>query len=163
MATVDPDDDGIERYVVRRYAHDVRRRERCHQVVAAFDNEREFRRLLRELNSGLNRRRAEGHPVDSREHYTGVVLEPGYRRRQQDGRLVRAAIRHGVLISEDLLERLDLPKNMGLLRMVGDPSWKLDTLNLWWRRRERFKGSSDPGLGYDARVGRRRPHRSVED
>ncbi|MBJ7610555.1 MAG: hypothetical protein JF887_14190 [Candidatus Dormibacteraeota bacterium] len=51
MATVDPDDDDIERYVVRRYAHDFRRHERRHQIVAAFDNKREFLRLLGELNS----------------------------------------------------------------------------------------------------------------
>ncbi|MEO8744122.1 MAG: hypothetical protein ABI455_02405 [Candidatus Dormiibacterota bacterium] len=50
---------------------------------------------------------------------------------------MRAAIRHGVLISEDLLERLDLPKNVGLLRVV--PSRKLDARNPWWRRWARFK------------------------
>ena len=46
MATVDPNDDNIKRYVVRRYVYDPERRDRRHQVVSAFDNEQEFIALI---------------------------------------------------------------------------------------------------------------------
>ena len=100
MATVDPDDDGIQRYVVRRYAHDTQRHERRHQVVAAFDNEQEFLRLFETLAGDLERRRHAGESIDPAEHYNGVTLEPGYRRRQRDGRTLREAIRRRVSISD---------------------------------------------------------------
>ncbi len=116
MATVDPDDDTLRRYVVRHYAYDSHRRERRHQVVAAFDNEREFRALLDALADELRLRRAGRDPVDPREHYSGVVQEPGHRRRRQDGRLLRQAVRHGVALSDELLARLDRPPNVGVLR-----------------------------------------------
>ncbi|MGA8015935.1 MAG: hypothetical protein WCB85_08470 [Candidatus Dormiibacterota bacterium] len=112
MTAVDPDDDSIRRYVVLRYAYDPQRRERRHRVVAAFNNEAEFRGLLDELNSDWARRRAEGQLVDRREHITGVVLEPNHARRQRDARLLHAAIRHRVAISEEFLERLDLPPSV---------------------------------------------------
>jgi hypothetical protein len=53
---------------------------------------------------------------DRQEHYSGVMLELGYRRRQQDGRLLMQAIRHGVTISDELLAQLDLPSNVGFIR-----------------------------------------------
>jgi hypothetical protein len=77
VATVDPDDDNIQRYVVRHYAHDPERHERRHQVVAAFDNKTEFLRLLDKLNDVLERRRETAAAVDVLEHYTGVMLEKG--------------------------------------------------------------------------------------
>ncbi len=88
VATVDSDDDNIQRYVVRHYAHDQERHERRHQFVAAFDNEREFLSLLRWLNADLDRRREGGDAIDLSEHYSGVMLEPGYRRRQRNGRIL---------------------------------------------------------------------------
>jgi hypothetical protein len=109
MATVDADDDGIQRCVVRRYAHDPLRHERRHQVVAAFDNEQEFRRLLETLAGDLERRRDAGEPIDPLEHYTGLRLEPVYRRRQRDGRVLKEAIRRRVSISDEFMGRLDLP------------------------------------------------------
>jgi hypothetical protein len=75
MAIVDPDNDGIQRNVVRRYAHDPLRHERRHQVVAAFDSEQEFRRLLETLAGDLKRRRDSGDAIDPLEHYTGLRLE----------------------------------------------------------------------------------------
>ena len=116
MATVDPDDDSIERFVVRRYAYDPSRHERRHQVVAAFDHHREYKKLISKLSEDLKRRRAAGEPIDPLEHLTGVVLEPGYRRRQADAHLLQAAIRHGVSLPDDVLDRLDLPANVGVLR-----------------------------------------------
>ena len=113
---VDPDDDTIHRWVVRHYAQDSDRHERRHQVVAAFDNEAEFLRLLRGLNNDLERRRDAGEPVERSEHYSGQMLEPGYRRRQQDGRLLKRLIRRRATISDELIERLELPQGMSLLR-----------------------------------------------
>lgn len=110
MTAVDVDDDGIRRYVVRRYSYDPQRRERRHRVVAAFDDEAEWRRLLEELSSDWGRRRADGQLIDPREHITGVVLEANHARRQRDARLLRAAIRHRTAISEEFLERLDVPR-----------------------------------------------------
>lgn len=120
MATVDPDDDGIERYVVRRYAHDPLRHERRHQVVAAFDNEQEFSRLLDTLAGDLERRRDAGEPIDPLEHYAGLRLEPGYRRRQRDGRVLNEAIRRRVSISDEFMGRLDLPGNISVARSAKE-------------------------------------------
>lgn len=83
VATVDPDNDDIRRYVVRRYAYDPTRHERRHQVIAAFDNKREFLRSIKSLTADLQRRRSAGESVDPREHFTGVTFEAGDRRRQQ--------------------------------------------------------------------------------
>ncbi len=113
---MDPDDDGIRRYVVHRYAHDPLRHERRHQVVAAFDNKQEFRRLLETLTAGLEGRRDAGEPIDPAEHYSGHRLEPGYGRRQRDGRVLREAIRRRVSISDEFIDRLDLPGNMIVAR-----------------------------------------------
>jgi hypothetical protein len=118
MSAVDPDDDAIKRYIVRRYAYDPSRHERRHQVVAAFDTRREFLRLIRQLNNDLEHRRAAGQPVDHREYVSGVCLEPGYKRRQRDGRLLRAAIQHRADLSNDFLRRLDLPSNVAVLQLV---------------------------------------------
>jgi hypothetical protein len=109
---VDPADDSIQRYVVRHYAHDPERHERRHQVVAAFDNEGEFLRLVQWFNADLDRRRGTGDAVDLSEHYSGVMLEPGYRRRQQDGRVLKRLVRRKAAISDDLIKRLELPRGM---------------------------------------------------
>jgi hypothetical protein len=116
VVMVDPDNDEIERFVVRRYAYDADRHERRHRVVAAFDNEREFEALLDALAKDLRMRREAGQAVDPREHVSGVVLEPGHQRRQRDGRLLARAIRRGVPISDQFLAGLDLPANVGILR-----------------------------------------------
>jgi|SRR5450631_1909470 hypothetical protein len=83
VAVVNPDDDDVLLYVVRWYAYDPQRRERRHQVVAAFDNKAEFLRSIKWLDEDLQRRRNAGDPVDRQEHFTGITLEPGHRRRQQ--------------------------------------------------------------------------------
>lgn len=88
MAQVDPDDDDIDRWVVRRYAYDPTRHERRHQVVAAFDNESQFLALLAQSQERLQQRRDAGEDIDVHEHYTGVHLEPRYRQRQENRRLI---------------------------------------------------------------------------
>lgn len=125
MAELDPDDDTLLRFVVRRYAYDPARHERRHQTVAAFDNMGEFRELIDRLVRELRGRRAAGEAIDPQEHITGVVLGPGHQRRQTDARLLRSAVKRGAL-TEALLARLDLPPNVGFVRLVknddGQPS-----------------------------------------
>ncbi|HUZ70583.1 MAG TPA: hypothetical protein VMU65_12820 [Candidatus Saccharimonadales bacterium] len=122
MARVDPDDDSIERFVVRRYAYDPERHERRHQVVAAFDNHREYMKLISKLSEDLKRRRAAGESVDPKEHFNGVALEPGYRRRHAAGHLLSSASRHGVSLPDAVMDQLELPSNMGFLRSVSPSS-----------------------------------------
>ena len=107
MVQADPDDDGIDRWVVRRYAYDPRRHERRHQVVAAFDNESQFLALLAQSREQLQQRRDTGEDIDLHEHYSGMHLEPGYRQRQQNRRLIWRAI---VRANPDAVrERLEPP------------------------------------------------------
>jgi hypothetical protein len=107
VAQVDPDDDGIDRWVVRRYAYDPLRHERRHQVVAAFDNESQFQALLAQSWEQLQQRRDTGEDIDVQEHYSGVYLEPGYRQRQQNRRLIWRAI--GRANPDAMRERLEPP------------------------------------------------------
>jgi hypothetical protein len=79
MATLDPNDDNIKRYVVRRYAYDHECHELRHQVVAAFDNEREFIALIRARKREVDLHRSSGEePLPSTT--SPVSLEPGYLR-----------------------------------------------------------------------------------
>ena len=134
VATVDPDDDDIRRYVVRRYAYDPTRHERRHQVIAAFDNKREFLRSINSLSADLQRRRSAGESVDPREHFTGVTFEAADRHRQQAARLLTKAIRHGATLSDPLWDQLDLPQGMFLLRRVPRSSDQVHTGRRRWRR-----------------------------
>lgn len=125
MAEVDPENDAIERFVVRHYRYDPDRRERRHVVVAAFDNEPEFMARIDQESRALDEQRASGANVDPREHITGVVLEPDHARLAANVRLVQGAFRHG---SPDLerLEQLDLPSSTWVMRTdnpaPGQPS-----------------------------------------
>lgn len=113
MARVDPDNDDVRRYVVRRYAYDPERHERRHQVVAAFDNEREFMALIHARKEELDRRRALGEEVSPLDYYSGVALEPGYRRRTALQRLDWKAIGRGVSLTEATLARVDWRPDVG--------------------------------------------------
>jgi len=107
VARVDPDDDDVDRWVVRRYAYDPLRHERRHQVVAAFDNESQFLALLARSREQLQQRRATGEDIDVQEHYSGVYLEAGYQQRQQNRRLIWRAIGRADL--DVVRERLEPP------------------------------------------------------
>jgi hypothetical protein len=72
MAEVDPEDDTIERFIVRNYAYDPMRRERRQIEVAAFDNEADMLKRLREGISETDGRKARGEAADG-ERWTGVV------------------------------------------------------------------------------------------
>jgi hypothetical protein len=112
VALVDPGDDDIERFIVRHYRYDPQRRERRHVVVAAFDNEPEFRARMDSVRDEIKARRDRGEPVDPGEHASGVVHETGYLRRAANGHLVSRAIRHGVTGS--WIGELELPSNMSV-------------------------------------------------
>jgi hypothetical protein len=95
VATVDPDDDSIRRFVALHYRYDPARHERRDVVVAAFDHEHELVAFLAGESDALKARQATGD-ADSHERITGVVLEPGDHETAQDQRLRRRALDHGV-------------------------------------------------------------------
>jgi hypothetical protein len=114
VARVDPQDDSIERFIVRHYRFDPRRRERRHVMVAAFDNEPEFRACMDSVREEIQARRDRGERVDPREHASGVVHEPGYLRRAASEHLMRRAISHGATGS--WIGELELSSNSSVLR-----------------------------------------------
>jgi len=120
VARVDPENDDIRRFIVRHYRYDPQRRERRHVVVAVFDNEPEFRGCMASVQAEIARRQDAGEPVDSCEHVSGVVHEPGYLRRAANGHLVTRAIRRGAAGS--WMEELELPSNMGVVRAGRPPA-----------------------------------------
>jgi len=123
MAQVDPYDDEIERFVVHRYAYDPARRERRNMIVAAFDNSLEFEAAIHAAAANLRRRRESGEDVDSQEHVSGIVLKPGYHRKQQGGRIIKRAIERGATLDAETWDRLgnDLPPGMAVVRFESDP------------------------------------------
>src|SRR5450432_291452 len=82
MASVDPADDSVQRFIVRHYAYDPSRHERRHIVLGAYDNEQEFKEQIDRLSRELKNRRERREPVDPREHISGTCLEPGEARRR---------------------------------------------------------------------------------
>ncbi|MGH3444629.1 MAG: hypothetical protein ACRDPB_04575 [Nocardioidaceae bacterium] len=115
MARVDPDDDTIERFVVRHYRYDASRHERRHVVVGAFDNRSEFEACLRDCGAALDQRRDSGEHVDPREHISGTIEAAGHRRLAANGRMLVRAAEHGVVPAQ--LRAADLPSNVGVLRV----------------------------------------------
>lgn len=105
MASVDPADDSVRRFIVRHYAYDPNRHERRHNLVAAYDNEQEFKSRIDRLSRELKNRRERGEPVDPREHISGSCLEPGDLRRRAAAHVAKSAIRHGVAPPEAALEQ----------------------------------------------------------
>jgi hypothetical protein len=81
---------------------------------------------------------AAGEDVDPREHVSGVVYEPGSRRRAANGRLVMRAIRHGV-DPGPWIDELEMPTNIAVFRSTagpGDPpQGRLGALFRRWRAR----------------------------
>lgn len=114
MASVDPDDDGMRRFVVQHYRYDPQRHERRHVVVAAFDNAAEFKTCLQGIQTEIERRRSVGEPVDQNEHASGTVREPGHQRLAANGRLVMRAFQHGVTPGP-WLDDLELPRNIAVM------------------------------------------------
>jgi hypothetical protein len=136
VAAVDPDDDTIYRYVVRCYRNDPDRHERRHVVIAAFDNESEWDACFGTTEAALRARRDAGEAVDPREHVSGMMYEPGYRRLQQNGRLLRRAAEHGVFPPN--WQDLELPSNVGTVQ-----AGRTEARPPWWRRL--FRRTRPPG------------------
>lgn len=105
MACVDHNDDSVRRFIVRHYAYDPTRHERRHIVVAAYDNEREFKEQIDRRSRELKNRRERGESVDPREHISGICVEPGEAHRRAAVRVVMAAVRHGVAPPEAALDQ----------------------------------------------------------
>ena len=99
MATVDPDDDTIKRFIVQHYRHDPVRHERRNVVVAAFDDETEYEGYLHERSLELKARQAAGS-ADPEERISGVIHEAGHHKRSQDQRSAMRALQHGVSPSD---------------------------------------------------------------
>jgi hypothetical protein len=113
VAQVDPEDDSIRRFVIYRYAYDPERRERRHQLVAAYDNVAEFERELDRAHKTLT-------GLDRREHWTGTVKEPGHDRRARAAHLVRRCFEHGAQPPDDALR--DLGENVVTASASDDAS-----------------------------------------
>jgi hypothetical protein len=118
VARVDPEDDDVLRFVVQHYRYDPERHERRHVVVAAFDNEQELLTGMDTVRAEIEGRKSRGELVDPREHASGAVLEPGYRRRAANGHLVMRAMRRGVRPGP-WLDELELPSNVSVERAEG--------------------------------------------
>lgn len=114
MGIVDIADDSIRRFVVRHYRYDPTRHERRHVVVAAFDNEMEFRALIDSVDADIRRRRGAGEQVGRNEHASGTVYEPGDRERAAAGHVLRRMLEHGVA-PEFGEQPPELPSNIALL------------------------------------------------
>jgi hypothetical protein len=119
MPRVDPEDDSIERFIVRHYRYDPQRRERRHVVVAVFDNEVEYGACMASVQAEIEARRDRGEPVDAGEHASGILHEPGYLRRAANGHLLSRAIRRGAAGS--WIGQLELPSNMSVIRAERPP------------------------------------------
>jgi hypothetical protein len=65
MAPVDPENDNIQRFIVRHYRYDPERHERRHVVVPAFDNDPEFQACMQEVGrrSAAGRTKSQRHAV----------------------------------------------------------------------------------------------------
>lgn len=89
-------------------------------VVAAFDRRREFDAYFQAVSAELERRHAAGEHADPGGHVSGIVHEPGSRRRAANGRLVRRALRHGVSPGP-WLDELEMPSNMAVFGASAEP------------------------------------------
>ena len=90
MASVDPFDESIDRWVVRRYRFDPERNERRHVPEIAFDNSTEMEEYVLRASVELHELQ-QNRQADDREHYSGVHWEPGHRRRMDARRVERQA------------------------------------------------------------------------
>ena len=76
MTLVDPYDDSIVRYVIRRHQYDPETNHFRWFYESAFDNEREYRRKLQEVFDELGARQAKGE-AHRKEQLAGRVLQIG--------------------------------------------------------------------------------------
>jgi hypothetical protein len=67
---------------------------------------------------------------------SGKVYEPGYARRQQNARLLKRALEHGVWPSQ--LDVEDLPSSVRILRAVGRERSRMPWGQRFWQRLRRW-------------------------
>jgi hypothetical protein len=106
VAKVDPDDDSVGRYIVRRYAYDAARHERRHQTIVAFDDRMEFEAYIHDANARRRALQAADRDVDSLEYYSGVFKHAGEDRHQRLRRIAQAAIAHGAQPPAEVVSEL---------------------------------------------------------
>lgn len=141
---IDPEDDTLDRWVVRHYRYDPERRERRHVTVAAYDSAREQERALDALAAQVRTDIAAGER-DDREHVTGCGCRLGYAAAQAAAHRVRRAMEHGAdprrALGEDTL-----PSNVGIFGWSADgetfsaggiPARQGPSRPSWWRWRRR--------------------------
>ena len=143
MASVDVSDDSIRRFVVQHYRYDPERRERRYVFVDAFDNEAEFRALLESIQADIDRRRAAGEPIDGREHTSGVLYEPGDRRRAANGHMLRRMVEHSV-DPRPWVNPEGLPSNISFLERGVAPGLGPGLLGRVHRLIRRWLHGADP-------------------
>ena len=79
---------------------------------------RSFIALIHAQKEEIDRRRSVGVGVSPLDYYSGVALEPGYRRHMARQRLVYKAIGRGVNLPEATLERVDWHPDIGFFWSV---------------------------------------------
>ncbi|MCP2032404.1 hypothetical protein L1277_002507 [Okibacterium sp. HSC-33S16] len=121
MASVDPTDDSLWRWVLYEYRFDPERNQKRNVVVAAFDNEDEFRRAFDDHLGRLHAELAAG-TRSSFGSVTGRTMPPGHLAAQKRGHDVRRAIEHGV-DPAPVLRHGPLPEGMAVLSLS---SFELD-------------------------------------
>lgn len=89
MAQIDPFDDSVLRYVIRRHQYDPETKHFRWFYESAFDNKREYKRKLLKAFEELEARQVKGE-AHHKEQLTGVVLQIGNFRNSKSNRQERA-------------------------------------------------------------------------
>lgn len=77
MAEVDPFDDSIVRYVIKRHRYDFETKHYRWFYQCAYDNEAEYRKYFNEIGDALEELRLRGE-VQHKDQIAGVRLEIGF-------------------------------------------------------------------------------------
>ena len=88
MAKVDPYDDSIKRYAIKRHAYDLEKKHFRWIFESAYDKKREFKRHLQAAFDELESRRQKGE-AHVKEQVAGQILEIGYFRNSKSRRQAR--------------------------------------------------------------------------
>jgi len=115
MASVDPADDCVSRWVLQHYSYDPDRGQRRNVIVAAFDNRGEFGREMDRYAQLVRDASGTGQPPDG-EWVSGVEWPPGYHAEQAPARAVRRAVKHGA-DPRRLVDGGPLPPGMAVSRL----------------------------------------------
>ena len=89
MTQIDPFDDSVLRYVIRRHQYDPETKHFRWFYESAFDNKREFKKKLQEAFDELGARQEKGQ-AHLKEQLTGEVLHIGNFRNSKSNRQERA-------------------------------------------------------------------------